>query len=130
RFEGLPKGHDGRELGPQELSAYWGNVEIPYRPYYAYEETLATVGDESGIANSLLSAFERLTAVITDREVTSLPPLPESVRLRCRDAYLRRRPPASSSPTPRRTAPGPTGSAICCAGRAATSPCTTSRPVP
>ncbi|MER7740380.1 FxSxx-COOH system tetratricopeptide repeat protein [Streptomyces sp. NPDC096538] len=92
RFEGLPKGPDGRDLTPQESSAYWGSVEIPYRPYYAYEETLATVGDESGIANSLLSAFERLTAVISDREVTSLPPLPETVRLRCRDAYVRRRP--------------------------------------
>ncbi|MEU0024489.1 FxSxx-COOH system tetratricopeptide repeat protein [Streptomyces sp. NPDC006335] len=92
RFEGLPKGADGRPLSHEELSAYWGNVEIPYRPYYAYEETLATVGDESGIANSLLSAFERLTAVISDREVTSLPQIPEPVRLRCRDAYLRRRP--------------------------------------
>ncbi|PZH05153.1 ATP/GTP-binding protein [Streptomyces sp. NTH33] len=97
RFEGLPKGIDGQALTPQELSAYWGNVEIPYRPYYAYEETLATVGDESGIANSLLSAFERLTAVISDREVTSLPPIPEAVRLRCRDAYLRRRPPTSAA---------------------------------
>ncbi|WLW55330.1 FxSxx-COOH system tetratricopeptide repeat protein [Streptomyces sp. YU58] len=92
RFDGLPKGADGRPLSHEDLSAYWGNVEIPYRPYYAYEETLATVGDESGIANSLLSAFERLTAVISDREVTSLPPIPEPIRLRCRDAYLRRRP--------------------------------------
>ncbi|MFI1726666.1 FxSxx-COOH system tetratricopeptide repeat protein [Streptomyces sp. NPDC020489] len=95
RFEGLPKGADGRPLSQEELSAYWANAEIPYRPYYAYEETLATVSDESGIANSLLSAFERLTAVISDRKVTSLPQIPEPVRLRCRDAYLRRRPPTS-----------------------------------
>jgi tetratricopeptide (TPR) repeat protein/cellulose biosynthesis protein BcsQ len=92
KFDGLPKGLGGEELGTDDLSAYWGAVEIPYRPYYAYEETLATVGDESGIANSLLSAFERLTAVISDGEVTTLPPVPEPVRLRCRDAFLRRRP--------------------------------------
>ncbi|WP_406478135.1 FxSxx-COOH system tetratricopeptide repeat protein [Streptomyces sp. NBC_01615] len=92
KFDGLPKGLGGEELGGEELSTYWGAVEIPYRPYYAYEETLATVGDESGIANSLLSAFERLTAVISDGEVTALPPVPEPVRLRCRDAFLRRRP--------------------------------------
>ncbi|MEU6138847.1 FxSxx-COOH system tetratricopeptide repeat protein [Streptomyces sp. NPDC047081] len=92
RFDGLPKAPDGRELDPEELANYWGSVEIPYRPYYAYEETLATVGDESGIANSLLSSFERLTAVISDGEVTSLPPIPEPERLRCRDAFLRRRP--------------------------------------
>ncbi|MCZ4122279.1 FxSxx-COOH system tetratricopeptide repeat protein [Streptomyces sp. H39-S7] len=87
RFEGLPKG-----LTAEELTAYWGAVEIPYRPYYAYEETLATFGDEGGLANSLLSAFERLTTVLTNGEVTSMPLVPEPIRLRCRDAYLRRRP--------------------------------------
>ncbi|MDW4910100.1 FxSxx-COOH system tetratricopeptide repeat protein [Streptomyces sp. ADMS] len=97
KFDGLPKGLDEGELSPEEMTAYWGNVEIPYRPYYAYEETLATVGDESGIANSLLSAFERLTAVISEGTVTSLPPVPEPVRLRCRDAFLRRRPPATTA---------------------------------
>ncbi|MGW0820155.1 FxSxx-COOH system tetratricopeptide repeat protein [Streptomyces sp. NPDC002845] len=97
KFDGLPKAPDESELSAEELSAYWGNVEIPYRPYYAYEETLATVGDESGIANSLLSAFERLTAVISDGEITSLPPVPEPVRLRCRDAFLRRRPVTSAA---------------------------------
>ncbi|OIJ66255.1 FxSxx-COOH system tetratricopeptide repeat protein [Streptomyces mangrovisoli] len=97
RFDGLPKGPDGEPLGPEELAAYWGNVEIPYRPYYAYEETLATVGDESGLANSLLSSFERLTAVISDGTVRSLPPVPEPQRLRCRDAYLRRRPQAGTT---------------------------------
>ena len=87
KFEGLPKGLSG-----EELTAYWGAVEIPYRPYYAYEETLATFGDEGGLANSLLSAFERLTAVVTDGEVTAMPPVPEPIRLQCRDAFLRRRP--------------------------------------
>jgi tetratricopeptide (TPR) repeat protein len=96
KFDGLPKGPDGEQYGAEELAAYWGNVEIPYRPYYAYEETLATVGDESGIANSLLSSFERLTAVISDGEVIALPPIPEPVRLRCRDAFLRRRPTAGT----------------------------------
>jgi cellulose biosynthesis protein BcsQ len=94
RFEGLPEGPGGEELDTEEAAAYWGNVEIPYRPYYAYEETLATVGDESGIANSLLSAFERLTAVVSDGEVTALPPIPEPLRLRCRDAFVRQRPAA------------------------------------
>ncbi|NUR03387.1 MAG: tetratricopeptide repeat protein [Streptomyces sp.] len=87
KFDGLPVGLSG-----EELTAYWGAVEIPYRPYYAYEETLATFGDEGGLANSLLTAFERLTAVVTDGDVVSLPPVPERVRLRCRDAFVRRRP--------------------------------------
>ena len=92
KFAGLPK-----HLSGEELAAYWGAVEIPYRPYYAYEETLATVGDAAGLANSLLSAFERLTTVISDGEVTALPAVPERVRLRCRDAYIRRQPSAASA---------------------------------
>ncbi|MET7472929.1 FxSxx-COOH system tetratricopeptide repeat protein [Streptomyces sp. NPDC005648] len=94
KFMGLPKGPRGEQLGVEEATAYWGRVEIPYRPYYAYEETLATFGDETGDPKSLLSAFERLTSVVTDGEVTELPPIPEAVRLRCRDAFIRRRPPA------------------------------------
>ena len=43
KFDRFPDG-----LAGDELTAYWGAVEIPYRPYYAYEETLATFGDEPG----------------------------------------------------------------------------------
>ncbi|MGW0790846.1 FxSxx-COOH system tetratricopeptide repeat protein [Streptomyces sp. NPDC002911] len=87
KFDRLP-----RDLSGDELTAYWGAVEIPYRPYYAYEETLATFGDETGLSNSLLSAFERLTAVVTQQEVTAMPPVSEEIRLRIRDAFTRRRP--------------------------------------
>ncbi|MEU6534396.1 FxSxx-COOH system tetratricopeptide repeat protein [Streptomyces sp. NPDC047000] len=92
KFDGLPRGKDGEPLDPEQLNEYWGAVEIPYRAYYAYEETLAAIGDPSGVSHSLLSAFERLTAVVSDGEVTRLPPLPEPVRLRCLAAYTRRRP--------------------------------------
>ncbi|MFF3303538.1 FxSxx-COOH system tetratricopeptide repeat protein [Streptomyces sp. NPDC002908] len=87
KFDRLP-----RDLSGDELTAYWGAVEIPYRPYYAYEETLATFGDEAGLSNSLLSAFERLTAVVTQQEITSMPQVGDEVRLRIRDAFTRRRP--------------------------------------
>lgn len=79
-------------LAGDELTSYWRAVEIPYRSSYAYEETLATFGDEAGLTDSLLSAFERLTAVITEGEVTSMPVIGEEVRLRVRDAFTRRRP--------------------------------------
>ena len=92
KFAGLPKGPGGERLSADEVNAYWGSVEIPYKPYYAYEETLAVVGDKKGDPKSLLSAFERLTAFVSDNEVTSLPQIPEPVRLHCRDAFIRRRP--------------------------------------
>ncbi|MFG2331842.1 FxSxx-COOH system tetratricopeptide repeat protein [Streptomyces sp. NPDC048604] len=87
KFDGFPSG-----LGGEELTAYWGAVEIPYRPYYAYEETLAAFGDEAGLTTSLLSAFERLTSVVTEGEITGMPPVAEEPRLRIRDAFTRRRP--------------------------------------
>ncbi|MGW6457284.1 FxSxx-COOH system tetratricopeptide repeat protein [Streptomyces sp. NPDC055078] len=87
KFDRFPTGLDG-----DELTSYWGAVEIPYRPYYAYEETLATFGDEAGLTNSLLSAFERLASVITEQQITSMPTVGEEIRLRIRDAFTRRRP--------------------------------------
>jgi len=87
RFEGLPSG-----LDPEELDAYWGSVEIPYRPYYAYEEILAPFGDPPKVASSMLSACERLTSVVTAGRVTSLPPLNDVKRNQYVAAYTRRRP--------------------------------------
>ncbi|MEU6853261.1 FxSxx-COOH system tetratricopeptide repeat protein [Actinacidiphila alni] len=84
RFEGLPGG-----LTEEETTRYWGSVEIPYRSYYNYEETLATFGDATGLTSSLLSAFERLTAVISGNDVTALPPMSEDVRLFHRDQFTR-----------------------------------------
>ncbi|MFJ2111941.1 FxSxx-COOH system tetratricopeptide repeat protein [Streptomyces sp. NPDC087850] len=87
KFDRFPGGLTG-----ERLTAYWGAVEIPYRPYYAYEETLATFGDEAGLSNSLLSAFERLTGYVTEGAVTSMPPVGDESRLRIRDVFTRRRP--------------------------------------
>lgn len=87
RFDGLPAGLSG-----EELAHYWGSVEIPYRPFYAYEEILATFGDQGGAQTSMLAACERLTGVITNGRVASLPTVDEEVRLRYVDAFTRRRP--------------------------------------
>ncbi|WP_405592745.1 FxSxx-COOH system tetratricopeptide repeat protein [Streptomyces sp. NBC_01092] len=87
KFDGFPSG-----MTEDELTSYWGSVEVPYRPYYAYEETLATFGDEAGNATSLLSAFERLTGVISDQAVIGLPRMPEDVRARVTAQFTRRRP--------------------------------------
>ncbi|MET8141777.1 FxSxx-COOH system tetratricopeptide repeat protein [Sphaerisporangium sp. NPDC005288] len=84
RFEGLPPG-----MTPDELRHYWGAVEIPYKPFYAYEETLATFADVPDSPSSLLAAFERLTGVITHGEIASLPAMHEDLRLSVREAFVR-----------------------------------------
>lgn len=88
RFESLPRG-----MSEAERSQYWGAVEVPYRPFYAYEETLATFGDPPGLPNSLLASFERLVGYITEGEVTAAAVLPEPERGRVLNSFIRRRTP-------------------------------------
>ncbi len=77
QFAGLPK-----DMTPEERREYWAEVEVPYRPRYAYEETLAAFGDRPGAADTLLSSYERITARITGYAITRLPPRQEWLRLR------------------------------------------------
>ena len=81
KFTGFPAG-----VTPEIARQYWRSVEIPYKPFYAFEEILAALVDQPKVPTSLLAAFERLTAVITDGQVRSMPSLPEEARLH----YLQR----------------------------------------
>jgi MinD-like ATPase involved in chromosome partitioning or flagellar assembly len=74
-FSGLPSG-----MADAQRVRYFA-VEIPYRADYAFEETLATFGDVPGDPDSLLAAYERLTAAITSGEVSSCPVLSNDERL-------------------------------------------------
>jgi cellulose biosynthesis protein BcsQ len=74
----------------ERQSDYWGEVEVIYIPYYAYEEILAPFGDKSGQTVSLLGSVERLTGYITQGEVTRLKmPPPEAERQRILAEYAR-----------------------------------------
>ncbi|WP_406859203.1 FxSxx-COOH system tetratricopeptide repeat protein [Streptomyces sp. HUAS MG47] len=86
-FGGLPN-----DMSAEQLAQYWGSVEIPYRPFYAYEEILAAFGDAPNVSSSLLTACERLTAVLTRGVVTTMPSIDEVERLAYVSAYTRRRP--------------------------------------
>ncbi|MGH3159643.1 MAG: FxSxx-COOH system tetratricopeptide repeat protein [Streptosporangiaceae bacterium] len=84
-FEGLPA-----DMSDQQRREYWASIGVPYRPFYAYEETLAVFGDPPGAPASLLSSFERITSHITQGAVDRLPPMEESLRLRTRLRFGRR----------------------------------------
>jgi MinD-like ATPase involved in chromosome partitioning or flagellar assembly/Tfp pilus assembly protein PilF len=66
-------------IEPSDLDAYWSGVEVPHRVFYSYEEVLAPFKDDAHDPKTVLAAFLRLTAYITDREVTDyrLPIAPE-----------------------------------------------------
>ena len=53
-----------RKTWPRRSHRYWLEIEIPYRAFYAFEETLAVFGDTPGSPGSLLAALERITGAI------------------------------------------------------------------
>jgi tetratricopeptide (TPR) repeat protein len=86
-FAGLPVG-----MSEADRKEYWATVEVPYQPFYAFEEMLAVFGDAPGSPSSMLSSFERLAGYITDGAVTKLPPMDEDLRNRTRQLFVRRPP--------------------------------------
>ncbi|MFE2019367.1 FxSxx-COOH system tetratricopeptide repeat protein [Streptomyces sp. NPDC059499] len=80
----------------EERDLYWGDVEIPYRPFFAYEEIPAPVGDRPHQGNSLLAASERLTGRITGGRVTKQRPMPETMRRALLASYERTKAPIPS----------------------------------
>jgi MinD-like ATPase involved in chromosome partitioning or flagellar assembly/tetratricopeptide (TPR) repeat protein len=86
-FSGLPAG-----MPDSQRREYWAAVEVPYRAFYAYEETLAVFGDVPGSPTSLLASFERIAAQITDGAIDALPAMEESLRLRTKLLFTRRAP--------------------------------------
>ena len=76
-------------LPRDQRATYWSTIEIPYKPFYAYEEIPATVADRPMEARSLLNAFERLTDWITGSRVRVVRPLSAEGRRQLYSAYLR-----------------------------------------
>jgi hypothetical protein len=68
------------DMSAEERDRYWGDVEVVYQPFYAYEEVLAVFGDRPHQTSSVLGAVERLTARLTRGEALALPPMEESTR--------------------------------------------------
>jgi len=91
-FPGLPTG-----MTEAERVQFFASVEVPYQTFYAYEETLATFGDKPGSPTSLLAAYERLTDVVTQGEVTALATMEESIRTRWRRRFERPTPPEQTA---------------------------------
>jgi tetratricopeptide (TPR) repeat protein len=53
-------------------TGYWSDVEVPYRPAYAFGESLACLVDTPGLVDTVLAACERLVSHLTHGAVTQL----------------------------------------------------------
>lgn len=84
-FRGLPVG-----LPDRRHREYWSSVEVPYKPSYSYEETLAAFGDLPGCPTSLLASYERLAREITEGTVSALPAMDERLREQIRLKFIRK----------------------------------------
>lgn len=73
-----------------DIDSYWAEVEVPYWPFYAFEEILAPFGDRPDKLDSLSAAALRLTARLTNTKVQRLPELSPSLREKYLDKFLRR----------------------------------------
>lgn len=58
-----------------EREDFWGGVAVPYVPYFAYEEMLATFKDNPADRYSCLAAFTRIAMEIAPKDVTGFPSL-------------------------------------------------------
>ena len=76
-------------LDGQQNDDYWGEMEVLYDPFYAYDEILATIADLPGRTNSVLAAFERLTARLTNGQVLRLGEISETKRREALELYSR-----------------------------------------
>ncbi|GIF65314.1 hypothetical protein Ais01nite_33490 [Asanoa ishikariensis] len=85
RFSGLPAGmpDPGRDR-------YWATVEVPYQAFYAFEETLATFGDQPVAPSTMLASYVALTRYITNGAVSEFTPMDEGLRTRTLDRFARR----------------------------------------
>jgi MinD-like ATPase involved in chromosome partitioning or flagellar assembly/tetratricopeptide (TPR) repeat protein len=87
QFAGLPS-----DLSEQDRREYWSSIEVPYRAFYAYEETLAVFGDPPDAPASLLSSFERIAALVSEKPEIRLPRMEESTRNNIKRLFVRRPP--------------------------------------
>jgi hypothetical protein len=95
QFAGLPA-----EMSEEERRDYWDTVAVPYQPSPAYEETLVVFDDRPASPSGLLPSYERIVALITDGEITTLPPRKEWLRLRTRLLFSRTQPDPDPDPGP------------------------------
>ncbi|WUH91756.1 FxSxx-COOH system tetratricopeptide repeat protein [Streptomyces sp. NBC_00433] len=71
-----------------ELDAYWGEVQIPYRAYFAYGEELAVMEENPRHAHTVLEQYVRFASRITGGEVGGFKPVSAAERKLYSRKYL------------------------------------------
>jgi MinD-like ATPase involved in chromosome partitioning or flagellar assembly len=75
------------ERSPEVLRRYWQEVAFFYTPYYSFGEMLSVFGDAHRPPDSLLASAERLTAHLTNEQITSAPVISPEERRKILEQY-------------------------------------------
>ena len=92
------------EMGDEEREKYWGETDVPYIPFYAFEENLAYFRDEFASKKTVLAAMTLLAARLARREIADLPKLDKDLKLSTiakYDAFSGSRAAAAEAPSAR-----------------------------
>ncbi|GGY22483.1 hypothetical protein GCM10010384_31720 [Streptomyces djakartensis] len=61
------------------LATYWGQMRVPYVPYYTYGEELAVMREDPRVSGGIAAAYVHLVDRITDGEIRDVqPPSPQN----------------------------------------------------
>jgi len=82
RFAGLVA-----PLTAGSLDEYWGQVEVPHHPAFAYEEILVPFTLRPGTKSLQLDAYVRIAQEISRGKISSVRPVPEPLRLRFAERF-------------------------------------------
>ncbi|MDX3850531.1 FxSxx-COOH system tetratricopeptide repeat protein [Streptomyces sp. AK02-01A] len=66
--------------GEDQLDAYWGEVQIPYKPYFAFGEELAVMVENPRQKISVLAQYVKAVARVTDGAVDGFEPVSDAQR--------------------------------------------------
>ena len=92
RFEPLLE-----QLAPDQRDRYWGGVAVPYVPFYAYEELLATFGDKPHQSATMLASCEAISRWLSGDHELHLGRQAEDKRVETYRLFLRQERPAARS---------------------------------
>jgi len=82
----------------RERSAYFANLQLPYVPYYAYEEMLATIREQPDGGHPLLRGFLALASKVAGQEIKGLPEISPAKREAALANYAATRAVSSTEP--------------------------------
>ncbi|HEY5961921.1 MAG TPA: TIR domain-containing protein, partial [Polyangiaceae bacterium] len=78
---------------PSDKATYFGEMEVLYVPYYAYDEVLAAISEEPQQSHSMLATYVRLVSYLTNGVINQAPALSAAKRAE----LLRRYDPSAST---------------------------------